>query len=144
LTITVDHVNTRKHNTAQLQFDTGDQPQAGQKWELDQTVQLGASEFVVDSIIFLGNGYQFNLSSESLPEGVTPELEIVDRSSNVFQFDNIDSSVDNSNSKGVSTIKLTTQSVPPIGNLTLSWGLEEYPPQPGPWSLVWTPSTITP
>jgi len=49
-----DSVNLRKHNTAQIQFDTGDQPQIMQTWNLNLPVKLGASEFVVDSVTFLG------------------------------------------------------------------------------------------
>ena len=67
--ITVDSVDIRKHHTAQFQFDAGDHPQVGQVWDLNRTVKLGASEFVIDSVTFLGNGYKFNLSSETLPAG---------------------------------------------------------------------------
>ncbi len=38
------------------------------------------------------------------------------------------------------TITLTSKSPPPVGNLTVNWGLEESIPQSGPWSLVWSPS----
>jgi hypothetical protein len=144
LKITVDRVNIRKHNTAQIQFDAGDHPQINQEWDLNLPVKLGASEFIVDSVTFLGNGYTFNLSSENLPEGVTPDIEIVDSSSSPYQFDNINSTVDNTGNKTIETITLTTTSSPPIGNLSVNWGLDEFIPQPGPWSLVWTPSKTNP
>jgi hypothetical protein len=142
LTITVDSVNIRKYHTAQIQFDAGDRPQVGQEWNLDQIVELGGSEFVVDSVTFLGNGYTFNLSSGNLPEGVTPDMDIVDRSSSPYPFDNIDSRQVPAGNKVLYTITLTTQSPPPTGNLTVNWGLDEFIPQAGPWSLVWTPSAI--
>jgi hypothetical protein len=139
LKLTVDQVNLRKHNTAQTKFDTGDNPQAGQEWKLDQPVKLGESEFVVNSIVFLGNGYQFNLSAGTLPAGVAPDIEIVDRTLSPYQFEGISSRVDNSKEKGVYTLTLTTPGLPPTGPLTINWGLEEYIPISGPWSLVWTP-----
>jgi hypothetical protein len=142
LTITVDSVNIRKHNTAQFQFDAGDHPQVGQEWNLNLFVQLGASDFIVESVTFLGNGYTFTLSDINLPEGVTPDIEIPDNSLSPFQFDSISSTVDNTENKA--TITLTTTSLPPLGKLTIKWGLDEYIPQPGPWSLTWTPSTSNP
>ena len=144
LKITVDSVNLRKHSTAQFQLDTGEHPQAGQEWKLDQPVRLGASEFVVDGVTFLGNGYTFNLSSENLPEGVTPDIEIVDSSLSPFQFDTNDSTQAPDGNKVLYTITLTTGSTPPTGNLTVNWGLDEFIPKEGPWSLVWTPSTTSP
>jgi hypothetical protein len=140
LKITVDRVNIRKHSTAQFQFDTGDHPQVMQKWNLNLPVKLGASDFVVDSVTFLGNGYTFNLSSENLPEGVSPDIDIVDSSLSPYQFDSISSTV----GKPIITITLTTISPPPIGNLTVNWGLDEFIPQPGPWSLIWTPPNTNP
>ena len=144
LKITVDSIDIRMHHSAQIPFDAGDHPQVGQEWDLNQTVGLGSSEFVVDSVAFLGDGYTFKLSSENLPEGVTPDLEIVDRSSSPYQFDNIDTTQAPSGNKVLYTITLTTQSPPPTGNLTVNWGLDEFIPHPGPWSLVWTPSPTNP
>jgi hypothetical protein len=144
LKITVDHVSIRKHNTAQIQFDTGDHPQINQEWNLNLPVTLGASEFIVDSVTFLGNGYTFNLSSENLPVGVTPDIAIMDGSVSPYQFDNIDSMQSPVGSKVIYTITLTANNPPPTGNLTVNWGLDEFIPQPGPWSLVWTPSKTNP
>ena len=144
LKITVDRVNIRKHNTAQIQFDVGDHPQIMQKWNLNLPVKLGASDFVVDSVTFLGNGYTFNLSSENLPEGVTPDIDIIDSSLSPYQFDNISSTVDNGGKKAIITITLTTKNPPPAGKLTVNWGLDEYIPQPGPWTLIWMPSNTNP
>jgi len=137
LKITVDRVNIRKHNTAQIQFDTGDHPQVGQEWNLNLPVKLGASDFVVDSVTFLGNGYTFNLSSENLPEGVEPNIDIVDSSLSPYLFDNISPTT-------ISAITITTKSPPPTGNLTVNWWLDEFIPQPGPWSLIWTPPNTNP
>lgn len=144
LKITVDRVNTRKYNTTQIQFNPGGQPQVGQQWNLNQSVALGSSEFVVDSVAFLGNGYIFNLSSENLPEGVTPDIEILDGSLNPYQFDNIDGTEEHAGNKSIHTIRLTTQNTPPTGNLIVKWGLDEFIPQPGPWSLVWAPPVTNP
>ncbi len=134
LKITVDRVNIRKHNAAQFQFDAGDHPQVMQTWNLNLPVKLDASDFVVDSVTFLGNGYTFNLSSNNLPEGVSPDIDIVDGSLSPWQFDSISSTI----RKPIITITLTAKSPPPTGNLTVNWGLDEYLPQPGPWSLIWT------
>jgi hypothetical protein len=105
---------------------------------------LGPSEFVVESVTFLGNGYTFLLSSENLPAGVTPNMDLEDRSSSPYQFDNVDSRVDNSGNKARITLTLTTNSPPPTGNLMVTWWLDEDIPQPGPWSLVWTPAKNNP
>jgi hypothetical protein len=142
--ITVDRVNISKHDTAQFQFDTGDHPQVMQKWALNLPVKLGAYEFVVDSVTFLGNGYTFNLSSENLPEGVTPSIDMIDSSASPFQFDNSSSTENRVSNKVLYTITLTTKSPPPTGNLTVSWSMDESIAQPGPWSLVWTPPTTNP
>ena len=144
LKITVDRVNIRKHNTAQFQFDAGDHPQVKQEWNLNLPVKLGVSDFVVDSVTFIGNGYTFNLSSNNLPEGVTPSIDIVDSSLSPYQFDNISETKNNAGNKVIYTITLTTKSPPPIGNLSVVWGLEESIPQPGPWSLIWTPPNTNP
>lgn len=144
LKITVDRINIRKYNTAQFQLDTGDHPRSGQEWHLNLPVKLGASDFVVDSVIFLGNGYTFNLSSGNFPEGVSPDIDIVDDSLSHYEFDNIGSTVDNTGNAAIITITLTTKNPPPIGNLTVKWGLDEFIPQSGPWSLIWTPSKTTP
>jgi hypothetical protein len=140
----VDRVNIWKRNTAQFPFDAGDNPQVGQEWNLNQTVRLGPSEFVVESVTFLGNGYAFHLSSENLPAGVSPNIDILEDPSSPYQFDNIDSRVDNSGNKAIVTLTLTTKNPPPTGNLRLSWWLDEYIPQLGPWSLVWEPSKTSP
>jgi hypothetical protein len=142
LKITVDRVNYRKHNTAQIQFNTGEHPQVMQKWDLNLPVKLGPSDFVIESIVFLGNGYKFELSSANLPEGVTPDIEILDSSLSPYQFENSSSTIDNT--RKAATVALTAKSPAPIGNLTVKWGLEELIVQPGPWSLVWAPSIDKP
>jgi hypothetical protein len=76
--------------------------------------------------------------------GVTPGIDILDRSQSSFQFDDISETENSAGEKVLHTIVLTTKSSPPTGNLTVNWNLEEYIPQPGPWSLVWTPSGTKP
>ena len=98
----------------------------------------------MDSVTFLGNGYLFNLSSENLPDGVTPDIEIVDGLLSPYQFDNTSGTLNDTGKKVLYTITLTTKSPPPVGNLTVNWGLDEFIPQPGPWSLTWSPSKINP
>jgi hypothetical protein len=144
LTITVDSVNTRKHHTALFKFDAGDHPRTSQKWELNQTVKLGESEFVIQTITFIGNGYEFKLSSKNLPEGVSPGIEFLDSSSNLFQFDSIDEKQFPAGKTMMYTITLTSSSPPPAGTMTLNWWLDEAVPQSGPWSLVWGPSKTKP
>ncbi len=143
LKIIVDRVDIRKHSTALLQFDTGAHPQVKQEWKLNQPVKLGASTFVVDSVVFFQNGYRFNLSTENLPEGVTPDIEILDSSLRPYQFDNISSTEDHIGNKALYTIRYY-KNPPPSGNLSVNWGLDESIPLSGPWSLIWTPSTTNP
>ncbi|HLO16212.1 MAG TPA: DUF4179 domain-containing protein [Anaerolineales bacterium] len=144
LKITVDQVNIRKHSMAQIQFEAGDHPQVGQEWNLNQLVKLGAYTFTLDKITFIGNGYVLHLSYENLPQSVSFFVNLVDNPSNPFQFDNSDERENHVGTKVLHTITLTTKSPPPIGNLTVEWQLDESIPQPGPWSLVWTPSTTRP
>ena len=140
----MDSVKIREYNAMQIPLNVGDHPRVGQEWTLNQPIQLGSSNFVVDSVTFLGNGYTFHLSSEDLPEGVTPNIDFVDSASNSFYFENINSTVDTTGGKTIATITLTSQSTPPTGKLTVNWWMEEYIPQPGPWSLVWTPPKTDP
>ena len=144
LTITVDQVNIRRNSTAQIQFDAGDHPQAGQEWKLDKKVKLGAYTFTLEKITFIGNGYVLNWSHEQLPPNASSYVSLVDNPSNPFQFDNQDGSETQVGNVIQHTLTLTTHTPPPTGNLTVQWQLEEASPQPGPWSLVWSPSGAKP
>ena len=144
LTITVDQVNIRRNSTAQIQFDAGDHPQAGQEWSLNQTVELGAYTFTLQKITFIGNGYVLNWSHEQLPPTVSSYVTLIDNPSNPFQFDHQDDSGTLVGNVLQHTLTLTTHTPPPTGNLTVQWQLEEAIPQPGPWSLVWSPSGTKP
>jgi hypothetical protein len=61
-----------------------------------------------------------------------------------YEFDNIESMVNNGGSKAIITLTLITKSEPPTGDLTVNWALEESIPQAGPWSLTWMPSKTNP
>lgn len=144
LKITVDRVNIRKHDTAQVQFDAGEYPQVNQEWKFNQPVKVGAYTFVLDTITFIGNGYVLNLSYENLPEGVSFYINFIDNPSHPFQFDNTSETENDAGNKVLYTITLTTKNPPPTGNFIVEWQLDESIPQPGPWSLIWTPSTTNP
>jgi hypothetical protein len=144
LKITVDSVNIRKHNTAQFQFDTGDHPQVDQEWKFDQPVKVGAYTFVLDTITFIGNGYELSLSYDTLPESVSFSVDMIDNPSNPFQFDNSNETENQVENRVLHTITLTTNNPPPTGKLIVEWQLDESISQPGPWSLIWTPSKTNP
>lgn len=144
LKITVDRVSIRKHSTAQLQFDAGDHPQVNREWKLNQPVEVGGYRFVLDTITFIGNGYVLNLSYENLPESVTFYVNFIDTPSNPFQFDNTSEIENHAGNKVLHTITLTSINPPPTGKLIVEWQLDESIPQPGPWSLIWTPSKTNP
>jgi hypothetical protein len=144
LTITVDRVNIRRDSTAQIQFDAGDQPKAGQEWDLHQTVQVGIYIFTLEKITFIGNGYVLSWSHKQLPQSVSSYVSLVDDPSNPFQFDNQDESETLVGHEVQQTLTLTAQTPPPTGHLTVEWQLEENIPQPGPWSLVWAASGTKP
>jgi len=143
LTITVEQVNLRRYHIGSMQFDTGADPQNGQMWQLDQPVQLGAVQILVESVTFVGDGYTFKLSSDNLPEGVTPDADIANTNLSPYLSNdiNVSSTFDGSGDTAQCTVTLTTQGAsPPTGRLTVNWGLEELVPKTGPWSLVWSPA----
>ena len=144
LRITVDRVNIRKHSTAQFQFDTGDHPQVNQEWKFNEPVQVGDYAFVLDTITFTGNGYVLNLSYYNLPQSVSFYVALIDTPSNPFPFDGPNGTESQVGNKTLNTITFTSKNTPPTGKLIVEWQLDEAIPQPGPWSLSWTPSKTNP
>jgi len=144
LTITVDQVKIRRNSTAQIQFEAGDHPQAGQEWKLDKKVTLGTYTFTLEKITFIGNGYRLYLSDPALPPNASSYVSLVDDPANPFQFDTQDDSGTLVGNVLQHTLTLTAQTPPPTGRLIVEWHLEEAIPQPGPWSLVWSPSGTKP
>jgi hypothetical protein len=144
VTITLDEVKLRRQHTAQTPLAAGEAPQAGQVWEMGLPVRLGASEFVLEMVTFLGNGYRFELTSGSLPEGVTPWVDILDAEGNVYPFEAVESAQEPDGDRVRTTIALTTEGQPPAGDLAVRWSLEEYTPAAGPWSVTWSPPAGSP
>jgi len=143
LTITIDSVTIRKDYSAQTPFDAGE-PHGNREWKPDRPVRLGSYTFRLDAITFIGDGYKLDLSYKSLPENVSFFINIIDASSEPFQFDHIDGTHIDDGNTAQDTITLTTQNPPPTGNMIIQWQLSETIPEPGPWTLIWTPPANKP
>ena len=144
LKITVDRINIRKHSTARVPFDPGDDPQMKEEWKLNRSVTVGGYTFVLEMLTFVGNGYVLNLSHDDLPESVSFYVDLLDSSLSPYQFDNIDSKENHSGNKAIHTVTFTSKNPLPAGNLIVEWQLEEAIPLTGPWSLSWTPIKTNP
>ena len=134
VTITLDQVNIAMSETTQLSFDTGPNPQVGQKWELNLPIRLRNYDYVIDSVEMIEGGYLFKYHSGiDVPQdllllniiGSSPEQDNgrTDRRETVIEY-----------SKG-----LIYSAPPPAGQLTVELTVTESVPIQGPWTLTWTP-----
>ncbi len=135
LTITLDQVNIAKFYTFEFQFDAGANPQNGQKWDLNLSVQLGKYEYVMDSVEVIENGYLFKYhSGTDVPEGTSPLFNLIGHTP---EQDN--STVNNSKTIFEYSEKLVYSPPLPTGQLTVQLTSDETIPLDGPWTLTWSP-----
>ena len=135
LTITLDQVDIGVSDTAQFEFDTGFDPQTGQKWELNLPIHLGTYDYVMDSVEMVKGGYLFQYhSGVDVPEGSSLLFNLVGASpeSNASTVNAQKTIVEYSE-------RITFSSSPPTGPLTVELTLYESVPLQGPWTLMWTP-----
>jgi hypothetical protein len=134
VTITLDQIHIGVSNAAQFKFETGANPQVGQKWELNLPVRLGTYEYVMDSVEMVEGGYLFKYhSGADVPEGQALGLRIVGAQPEK------DASTVHGGGTRVEYSENITFSSPPTGPLIVELSLYESLTLPGPWKLTWTP-----
>lgn len=139
--ITLDSIDVFTTSTARFQIDTGPDPQPGQEWRLDLSLQLGEYEFVIDSARMLKDGYSFKYhSGADMPEGTT-YLDIVNSS---FPRSEISGREIRSRNEVKNTQNVTYLIPPPTGQLTVELMMSQTLPLYGPWVLEWTPPGSNP
>jgi len=76
-TLTVDSVWVGLKEEAVFSFDPGANPQPGQSWTLNKSVEVGGYTFIIKEVTMsdAGDGLSFTLD---MPEGVSEELSLMD------------------------------------------------------------------
>jgi hypothetical protein len=133
LTLTLNSIPIHQENSILIPLNVGQDPQTGQKWELNRTVNLGGFDFVIDNIVSVENGYTIHYHTDAS----VPELFLG------FLVVGVDSTPG-----GGSVIRQTQEVIytetinfnsPPSGNLTFLLTLNKNVWLPGPWTLTWSP-----
>jgi len=136
LTLTMDTVQVLYYEqTTDFQFDTGPNPQTGQKWILNQDIQFEGYTIRVVSIERTSSGYSFVFKADPHVVGITAEIK---------DFPPVGG---NGGDGGFGTGDLysTTEynGEPPSGKLTIELGwLHAY--VAGSWRVQWSPDNVLP
>ncbi len=137
VTITLDQVNIARTYTFEFQFDAGTNPQIGQTWDLNLPAQLGAYEYVMDSVETIENGYLFRYhSGTDVPQGTSPLFNLIGHTP-----EQDSSQVNNSKTIVEYSEKLVYSPPLPTGQLTVKLTSMETIPLHGPWTLTWAPAS---
>ena len=133
--ITMDQINISNSYTHEFTVDVGNNPQTGQKWQLDLPIQLGEHEYVMDSLEAIGNGYLLRYhSGRDIPEGTSPMFDIIGHTPEQ------DSSAINTGDTTVEYSEKLVYSPPlPTGQLTIDITDMKSSQLYGPWTLTWSP-----
>jgi hypothetical protein len=128
LTIQLEALDAQAFDlSAQFTFDAGQNPQAGQEWQLNQDVRLGDFTVRVNKIVFTGTGYYFEMTAPSEVRSVS--LDILDTTPLGGSSGN--------NGQGLLTASADYDQ-PPNGLLTVSLSAPILTLRGG-WSLQWQP-----
>jgi len=139
LKITLDHVNIQKSDTTQFQFDTGPNPQVGQKWQLNLPLKLGGYDYVIDWVEMLKKGYLVRWHSGiDVPEGTSFTLTLpgILPSTSEGPWGEEDRS---RKDQVIYAQNFLMNGPGPTGILTVELTLYQTVPLPGPWTLNWMP-----
>ncbi len=135
LTLTIDSVSAMFYQQrTEFKFDTGPNPQVGQKWILNQDIQLGGYTIRVVSIDRTAKGYSFIFKADPDVTNVTAEIK---------GFPHISGSGWNDgygNGDLFSAIEYERE--PPFGKLTIELGWLHVNIH-GPWQVQWSPENIS-
>ena len=138
LKISLEYVKIHQSDTFQFQIDTGSDPQPGQKWQLNQPIELGGFSYVIDQVEMLENGYNVRWHSGfDVPEGASFTLSI----DNLLPSPEIGTQgmEDRSGDRVDYAHNFITDEPMPNGTLTFELTLHQITRLPGPWTLTWTP-----
>ena len=136
LTLTLNSVPIHQEDRLEFTLDVGQNPQAGQKWPINQTVKLGGYGVVIDDISARENGYSIHFHSTGLmPEemsfdfGLPPNVVVTGATGKVF----------NTHRNVIYAETRTFDGALLAGNLTFSLMSHEIVQFSGPWTLTWSP-----
>jgi hypothetical protein len=135
VTITLDQIDIGLSNTAQFNFEAGENLQTGQMSKLNLPLQLGPYTYVMDSVEVIENGYLFRYHSGiDVPAGSALLFNIrgATSESNASTLVTKETVIEYSES-------ITFSSPLPGGSPTVEVTLDETVPLQGPWTLTWMP-----
>jgi hypothetical protein len=138
VTITLDEITILTSSTVRFDFDTGPNPQPGQKWQLDLPIHLGRYDYVLDSVQMIEDGYVFRFhSGVDVSKGTSFNLDIVGSSQERGPASAEEDRRPKTRVKYSETITYLVP--PPTGPLTVELTLYESVTLQGPWKLTWMP-----
>src|SRR5215211_261566 len=134
LTITFEAVPAYVLNeTAEFEFDTGVNPQIGQTWDLEPSIQLAGYDIHKISITRTNNGYEFNFKVDPDLELLTPEIKGV--------LTNRGGGGNDGFGRGEIYFHLEYKGEPPSGKLVVKLG-DVRAAIHGPWQMQWSPEPL--
>jgi hypothetical protein len=135
LTLTLDEVVVLfDQQSTEFEFDSGPNPQVGQKWLLTPNVQLMGYTIHEVLIERTGNGYTFVIKSDPDVQFVNPEIED-------FPFSSAGGSGDGFG-KGETYFHMEYKGEPPSGKLVIKLS-DLLARLPGPWYIQWQPENVS-
>jgi hypothetical protein len=137
LTITLTSIPIPDEETTRLQVDA----QTGQKWDMNQEVDLGGYKFTIDSLEKTGQGYKLNFhSGPEVSESLSFALEITGSASPTTPEVSANDGTESRMGDRVDYSQtLKYNGAPPAGRLNLALTLYRTVQFPGPWTLNWSP-----
>lgn len=133
LTLTLTSIPVYQEDRIQIPLDVGQDPQLGQKWDLNRTVKLGGYDIVIEDIAKVENGYSIHFHTDAS----VPDLVLN------FFVAGVDSTQGGGSSNRQPQEVLYSETInfdsPPTGNLTILLTLGKITQLPGPWTLIWSP-----
>ena len=118
----------------EFEFDTGPNPQAGQKWILNQDITLEGYTIRVVSMERTRNGYAFIFKADPEVTGITPNIK-------GFPFTSGGGGNDGFG-RGDLYFNIEYAEGPPSGKLTIELGWLNADIH-GPWQVQWSPENIS-
>jgi hypothetical protein len=138
LTIRVDVMEVQTDASATFQFDTGANPQIGQKWKINQHVILLGFEYVIEEVTMTKAGYSITITH--LPSEISVDLGV-----HILGGDDDEgwstSDISYSN-KQIANVDYKSGHIP-TGKLTVELFSSDIVLVPGPWTLVWSPPELS-
>jgi hypothetical protein len=136
LTLTIDSVSVEfDEPKTELEFDTGPNPQVGQKWILNQDMHLEGYTIRIVSIERTSHGYSFLFKADPDITGITPNIKDASFTSG--------SGGDDGLGQGNLFATIEYGGEPPSGNLMIELGWLRANIH-GPWRVQWSPEDILP